>query len=388
MRSPDTHVRDTRVHDKHEREKRVLVVDARVLWGSGIGRHVREVTARIVAAGEFAEVVLAGDPQELGAWCATLSSATPTRIIALGGGRYSVAAQLQWPQLARSLPERSVVWFPHWDAPFFFSRRPTVVTVHDLIPLRVADHTSAVKRGLMRALLRRVTRRADRVVTVSQFTRDDLELHDSALRGHVRVICGGGVPEAFVERTDSALPPGVTAPFLLVVANRKPHKNIELAVEVLARLLKQHPTLTLVVAGERFPHWDCTVAHAARIGVADRIVDVQTLDDARLAALYAGAACFLMPSRYEGFGLPVLEAMASGTPAVVARATSLPEVVGDAALLADPDDVDAFTAAVASVLNDPAEAARLRAAGTRRAFEYSWDRTAADMLHVFREVLP
>jgi glycosyltransferase involved in cell wall biosynthesis len=173
-----------------------------------------------------------------------------------------------------------------------------------------------------------------------------------------------------------------------VVANRKPHKNIELAVEVLARLLKQHPTLTLVVAGERFPHWDRTVAHAARLGLADRIVDVQTLDDARLAALYAGAACFLMPSRYEGFGLPVLEAMASGTPAVVARATSLPEVVGDAALLADPDDVDAFTAAVASVLNDPVEAARLRARGTLRALEYSWDRTAADMLRVFREVLP
>ncbi len=388
MRSPDTHVRDQYVRDQHVRERRVLVVDARVLWGSGIGRHVREVTARIVAAGEFAELVLAGDPQELAAWCATLSSATPTRIIALSGGRYSVAAQLKWPQLARSLPERSVVWFPHWDAPFFFARRPTVVTVHDLIPLRVADHASAVKRGLMRALLRRVTRRADRVVTVSQFTRDDLESHDAVLRGHVRVICGGGVPDAFVERTDSALPPGVTAPFLLVVANRKPHKNIELAVEVLARLHEQHPTLTLVVAGERFAHWDRTVALAARLGVADRIVDVETLDDARLAALYAGAACFLMPSRYEGFGLPVLEAMASGTPAVVARATSLPEVVGDAALLADPDDVDAFTAAVASVLNDPAEAARLRAAGTRRALEYSWDRTAADMLRVFREVLP
>ena len=107
MRSPDTHVRDQYVRDQHVRERRVLVVDARVLWGSGIGRHVREVTARIVAAGEFAELVLAGDPQELAAWCATLSTATPTRIIALGGGRYSVAAQLQWPQLARSLPERS-----------------------------------------------------------------------------------------------------------------------------------------------------------------------------------------------------------------------------------------------------------------------------------------
>ncbi len=370
------------------RDKRVLVVDARVLWGSGIGRHVREVTSRIVATGEFAEVVLAGDPRELGPWCATLSAATPTRILALVGGRYAASAQRAWPRLAAKLPQRSVVWFPHWDAPFFFAHRPTVVTVHDLIPLRVAQHTSAVKRLLMRTLLRRVTRRADRVVTVSQFTRDDLESHDAALRGQVRVVCGGGVPTAFRERTPHALPHGVTTPFLLVVANRKPHKNIELAVDVLARLQARHPSLSLVVAGERFPHWAHTMAHATRLGVAARIIDVEMLDDTRLAALYAAAACFVMPSRYEGFGLPMLEAMVSGTPAVVARATSLPEVAGEAALLADPDDVEAFTAAVARVLEDPAEAARLRAAGLRRAAEYSWDRTAADMLGIFREIVP
>jgi glycosyltransferase involved in cell wall biosynthesis len=367
---------------------RVLVVDARVLWGSGIGRHVREVTSRILASGEFAEVVLAGDPNELREWSGGLASATPVRILPLAGGRYAVSAQRDWPRLAATLPARSVVWFPHWDAPYLFAHRPTVVTVHDLIPLRVVEHTSGVKRFLMRTLLRRVTRRADRVVTVSQFTRDDLESHDPTLRGHVRVVCGGGVPTAFAEQAHGELPPGVRAPFLLVVANRKPHKNIELAVEVLARLHARHPELSLVVAGERFPHWANTLAHASELGVGDRVIDVETLDDARLAALYAGAACFLMPSRYEGFGLPVLEAMVSGTPVVVARTTSLPEVAGDAALLADPDDITGFADAVQRILEDPVEADRLRTAGRLRAADYSWDRTAADMMALFRELLP
>ena len=363
-----------------------IVVDARALWRSGIGRHVREITIRLVRRGAFSEVVLAGDPEELRSWCEAEGLTAAVRILPLAGGRYSLASQVSWIQVAGSLPPNAITWFPHWDAPLLFRGGPSVVTVHDLIHLRVPGYAGAAKRWTMRRLLHSATRRARRVVTDTDFTRRDLLSLEPGLEGRVSVVACGVVSRFFdAPSADESLPEGVAAPFILCVANRKRHKNLAVAVEVLARLRTECPSLTLVVGGERFPEWREVMARAESLGVAGAIVDLPCVTDAQLAALYRGAECLLYPSRYEGFGLPVLEAMACGAPVVASNATSIPEVALDAALLVSPDDVDGMTAAVRRIRADGTLRASLVARGRARATGFTWDRTAAAMEAILLE---
>jgi glycosyltransferase involved in cell wall biosynthesis len=165
----------------------------------------------------------------------------------------------------------------------------------------------------------------------------------------------------------------------LVVANRKPHKNIEAAVSLLAALRRSDPSLRLVLIGEQFAHWEHLVAHARASGVFDAIEDRHNLSDAQLVALYQGAVCLVLPSRYEGFGLPVLEAFACGTPVVASNVTAVPEVAGDAALLCSPDDILGMADAVARLRTDRAFRAELVRRGRARAALFTWDRTAQGM---------
>ena len=363
-----------------------LVVDARVLWGSGIGRYVREITARLIRRGAFGEVVLAGNPIELKAWCDAEAFGRGVRILPVSGGRYSVASQLSWMRTAKSLPHNAVVWFPHWDAPFYFRGPPSVVTVHDLIQLRVPGYAGPAKRWAMRRLLSSVTKRARRVVTVSEFTRRDLLAVEPGLKGRVDIVAGGVAAAFFEVPADTAtLPDRVAAPFILCIANRKRHKNLRGAVEVLAKLKKECPAMTLVVGGEWFPEWRDVMARAELLGVADAIIDLPRVSDAQLVALYGQAECLLFPSRYEGFGLPVLEAMACGAPVVASNATAIPEVAGDAALRVSPDDIDGMTAAVRRIRDDRSLRASLIARGRERAAGFTWDRSVAAMEQILLE---
>ena len=355
-----------------------LVIDARALWGSGIGRYTREVVVRLVRRGQFRDVVLAGDPAELQAFADREGISARVRIVALSGGRYAFAAQRDWPRLARSLPTDSVIWFPHWDAPILHPERPSVVTVHDLIHLRVPGSAGVLKRTILRALLRIVTRRARAVITDAAFTRDDLTALDPTIANRISVIpCGVG--EQFTPGIPTALPRGLTGPYILCVANRKRHKNLTAAVDVLAALRVTHPTLQLAIAGEHFPEWNEVVANARARGVADQIVDVAHLDDTQLVDLYRGATCLLFPSRFEGFGMPVLEAMACHVPVVASNATSVPEVAGTAAILCAPDDTLAMTVAVARLLDDRDFRDTQIRRGVTQVQGFTWDRTAASI---------
>ena len=376
-----------------------LAVDARALWGSGIGRYTREVVARLVARGNFATIKLVGARHELEpfvaslAVCSSPSAGAPgaaVEIVPIRGGRYSAVAQAEWARITARRRLADVVLFPHWDAPVVRMPARSVVTIHDLILLRVARATSSARRAVAAVMLRRAVKGASRLIADSSFTRDDLlsSFPDSVGRVHVVPL---GVADAFSRPAPAAaaLPHGVRPPYLLCVANRKPHKNLEAAVEVLARLARlggAHATLRLAVAGERFPHWRRTLARARELGVAERIVDLDPLTDDQLHALYAHARAYLHPSRYEGFGLPILEAMASGAPVVASNATSIPEVAGDAALLFAPDDLEGMTAAVARLLDDLDFRDRTVALGRRRAQEFTWSRTAEATERVLLEV--
>jgi glycosyltransferase involved in cell wall biosynthesis len=177
---------------------------------------------------------------------------------------------------------------------------------------------------------------------------------------------------------------GLEGPFFLYVGTLEPRKNLPLLLRAFERL-GARAGVHLALAGPRGWLDEPIVAAAARLG--ERVRLLGPVPPADLAALYAAAEVFVFPSRYEGFGLPPLEAMAAGTPVVAARASCLPEVLGDAALFVEPDDEAGLAEALGQLLDDPALRTELRQRGLARAAGFSWERTAAETLAVYREAV-
>lgn len=352
---------------------RSLVVDARVLYGSGIGRYVRELVPRIAQRGAFDSILLAGNSAELEPFIsAQVHGATA---LPHPYGRYDWRAQTGWSDLRRRLPSgRRVFWFPHFDAPVVAMPAPAVVTIHDLIPLMHNSAAGAIRRMMMRVVVRRVTRSARRVIAVSEETGRLLSQRDAALAGKLRVVPNGGAELADI--SPSGLPVSVRTPFLLCVANRKPHKNLVRAVEALAALTPVFPELTLVVAGEWFSSWSTVEACAAELNVSTRVVDVGRVDDGVLRALYSQCAAFMAPSYLEGFGLPVVEAMACGTPVVAADLPWARLLGGGAIAYAHPERTTEWVQALTVLLTDATARDAAAALGRRRAQKFTWEAAA------------
>jgi glycosyltransferase involved in cell wall biosynthesis len=360
---------------------KTLAVDARALWGSGIGRYTREIVSGLARLGGFGTIRLIGAPKELEPFIASIPPAaarSSLEVVPLRGGRYSPVAQAGWAAIMARGEVGDVTLFPHWDVPLMKLPRRSVVTIHDLIHLRVKGAASPARRAVARAMIGRVVQSAARMIVDSACTQLDLVSEFPSAGGRVDAV-PLGVSEIFSMPSPllSAVRDDIRQPYILCVANRKPHKNLLAAVEVLSNLAPTHRTLRMVFAGERFAAWKQTMTRARELNVEDRIVDLDAISDETLHALYANAAVYLHPSRYEGFGFPILEAMASGAPVVASNATSIPEVAGRAAALVDPDDIEAMTAAVARLLDSRAERERASAAGRRQAALFSWSRTAA-----------
>jgi glycosyltransferase involved in cell wall biosynthesis len=241
-------------------------------------------------------------------------------------------------------------------APLAFPRN--VVVIHDAAALREPSWYSRLYVRWQRALLPALARRALHLVTVSQFSRNELVELLGADPSRITVI-PGGVDERF---RPGAAPARRERPYVLTVASRTARKNLG-ALDESARRLARDGIELLAVGGDR-PQFQGE--GAAGLTWAGHV------DDSELPGLYAGALAFVLPSHYEGFGLTVLEAMASGTPVVASDRAALPELVGDAGLLVDPGDPAAIADAVQRAIGDE----RLREAGPRRAAPFTWGRTA------------
>jgi glycosyltransferase involved in cell wall biosynthesis len=176
-------------------------------------------------------------------------------------------------------------------------------------------------------------------------------------------------------------------PIVLNVAMKKVHKNQLRLVQALPAVRAAVPGAQLVLPGARTPYEDELRAEAARLGLGGAVAFPGYVDDADLEGLYAEAAAFAFPSLNEGFGMPVLEAMARGVPVVAAAAGALPEVAGDAALLVDPSSTEELASATVRVLTDAPLRERLIAAGRERPARFTWDRTAAQTLDCWRRAL-
>jgi glycosyltransferase involved in cell wall biosynthesis len=248
--------------------------------------------------------------------------------------------------------------------------RRTVLVLHDAAALRHPDWYSGAYAAWQRRLLPVLAARARRIVTVSEFSRRELAELLGADPARVSVVPGGVdarfSPEADAAGARRAL--GLERPYVLCVASHTARKNLG-AIVPAARALAADG-VELAVAGAHRPQF------AAEQGL-DALRLLGHVDDALLPGLYAGAEAFALPSLYEGFGLPVLEAMASGTPVLTTTAGALPETCGGAARLVE--DPAAFATALPALLGDAAERERLRAAGLERAARFSWERTAREI---------
>lgn len=258
---------------------------------------------------------------------------------------------------------------------------PLVVTIHDMAPL--SNPHGVVRTGLEHRFLYRFARRARRVIAVSAFARAEILRHLPFPPEHVVVVPEAAQPglaappPAHVAQVAGAL--GIAGPYLLHVGGYdrvEPRKDVGTLLAAFAEVRRRGCDATLVLAGGGGAGIPALVDALERHGVAEHVVLTGYVPTVDLAALYAGAAAFVFPSTYEGFGLPVLEAMTCGAPCLIARAGSLPEVAGDAALACEPGDVTAFATTLVELIGRAELRAELRDRGIRRAREFDWERTA------------
>jgi alpha-1,3-rhamnosyl/mannosyltransferase len=263
----------------------------------------------------------------------------------------------------------------------WFAAVPTAVLVYDLVPFVRGAEAQARAARIERATIRPALRRAAAFICISDATRRDLVAHFpyAGSRAHV-------IPLAAHPRFGTPVKPArLDKPYVLAAGTLEPRKNLVRLIEAWAALpdpVREAHVLALVGP----TGWNVDATLAAARARPDDVRLLGFVDDDELAALYAGAAAFAYPSLYEGFGLPVLEAMSAGAPVVTSTVSSLPEVAGDAAVLVDPRDVRALRDALGSLLTDRARAEAMRAAGRARAARFTWKRTAAETRAVLHSI--
>jgi glycosyltransferase involved in cell wall biosynthesis len=294
----------------------------------------------------------------------------------------------------------NVAHVPYWGSPLWMPV-PTVVTIHDLIPLLLPAYRGGLLVRLYTRLVSASARRATRVITDSQASQCDIQEHLGLPPQRLRcVYLAAGekynpepTPDDEVVRLSYDLPngsnPGEPSRYVLYLASHDVRKNVAALVEAFATVAQADDDVALAIGG-KLPQRDDPPFFDPRplvqaLGLTGDVRFIGWVDEDDKPALYRGAACAAFPSRYEGFGLPVLEALGCGAPLVTSNSSSLPELLGDAGFAVDPDDVQGLAGAILSCLVDEDLASDLRQRGPEQAARFTWEQTARETLAVYSE---
>ena len=343
-----------------------IAFDGRALTSpaGGVRRYVQELFDAIhLVAPEMAVTAIGAEP----------SARLPSGVRRVPGGA-SLPTNLGWSLTGLPLGFRrvscDVFHAPAYTAPLW-GARPLVVTVHDVSYARHPEWYPYRVDPIRRSFYRASARRADRLLTDSSFSRDEIVAAFAIDSDRIDVV---PLAVSALFTPDHTI---AREPFVLHVGDLHPRRNLSMLLDAVLTLRCTTPAcaeLRLVLAGSDRGLRESLTRQAN--GAADALVHVGTPADSELIDLYRRAAVFAYPSRYEGFGLPPLEAMACGTPVLASTAGSVPEVVGSAALLLAADDGHGWREAMHRILTDKAYAAELGARGTERASQFTWERTA------------
>jgi len=320
---------------------------------------------------------------------------TPLPAFAAGNER---SEKLIWEQFTAPSAARKagvdLFHIPYFGPPFF-PRRPVVITIHDVIPLRLPDYHTKVTMKAYLQLIARAAHKATLIITVSQHARQDMMEALKLPSERIRVIYEAAgdeyqpitdVPRLAGMRTRY----GLNERYILYLGGLDQRKNVPQLVRAFTHLYRQmhDPDLQLLIAGnpdqQTGPLFPDPRPLASNLGMTDKII-YRFIEEEDKPAVYSGASVFVFPSLYEGFGLTPLEAMSCGTPVICSNRTSLPEVVGDAAISLDPENLHEMVEAMHSVLTNSELRADLRARSLQRAALFSWRKTAIETVAAYKE---
>ena len=366
-----------------------IAIDARKWRDYGIGTYIRNLVRHMARLDRTTEYVLIVQPADIEI-AAELGE--NFRTVPDWSRNYSVREQFTVPLDLRR--ERIDLFHaPHYVLPPLTPCK-SVVTIHDCIHLRFPQYLpNRLAYVYARSSLWMATHRAARVLTVSETSKRDILRYFNVPEKKIDVIYNA-IDERLGEEPTAAEVDRVREryqlndPFILYAGNIKPHKNLERLIEAFHRMRRgplEH--IKLLIIGDEISKYATLRRTVHRLKLHKHVRFFGFVPDKTLASLYRLASVFVFPSLYEGFGLPPLEAMAAGTPVITSNVSSLPEVVGDAAILIDPYDLDAIADAMRRVLTDDALRQDLRARGLVRVKEFSWDRSISRVREIYGEVL-
>ena len=350
---------------------------------AGVRRYVHQLVPALLELGEPLDVVALGGEGQAPA--GVIRVAEPVHL----------PTNLGWaltglPAAARRAGV-DVIHAPAYTAPFL-TRTPLVLTIHDVSYERHPEWYPYRRDWLRRAFYRESAKAAAQILTDSSFSKAEIVAAYGIDADRIAVApLGAASGFAPADRaTPVDLPAGITTPFLLHVGDLHERRNLPMLVDALLDVRRHFGTaaaVSLVLAGIDRGVGDGLCAMAAEAGMPEAVIRLGPVEDARLESLYCAAAALVYPSLYEGFGLPVLEAMASGTPVIASNAASIPEVLGDAGILLPPSEPAAWAQAILKVLNDETLRESMRASGLARAATFTWSRTARLTLAAYRRAL-
>jgi len=364
-----------------------IAFDLRRIQNPGIGRYMRCLTEAVLAQGcdhEYLLILPPGDPKPAG------SGVPNVECIESDLPYYSIREQFELPRILKR-HGADVLHSPHFNVPL---RRvcPTVATIHDVIYLACpGDLPSRAGRLYYSAMMRAAVRVADRILTDSEWSRIDIIHHIGCVPEKIEVVYPA-VPAGFaavkdVQQVNGVLSRlGIDSDYILYTGIYKPRKNHAALLHAFCRLLGNGIRAKLVIAGPLDGGEIILRQLTSTLGIENHVVFAGFVSDHDLPALYTGARIYACPSLYEGFGFTILEAMACCVPVVCSRETSLPEVAGDAALFADPRNIDEFAGALEQAFNNESLRHQLIARGLANVKRFSWARAASHALSTYKQV--